>query len=195
MNFIEDLLELAVNEGEKAGADFIEARFEDLKSQVLIREKDTLKDVLSARRRGIGITAYYKGVQGFSSTADLSQNEIKETAIRAVKIARVSEPIAQLRLPFEKDSNLPDMQTPVEQKVTKHPSRFDLSFKKELVDRTSATALSFNNPKWNYSSFPIMIIHVAVPFWWIPSFMRIKCIYMQEEVSVLVVVEFKPFLS
>ena len=131
MNPIEDLLQLAVNEGEKAGADFVEARFEDLKSQVLIREKDTLKDVISARRRGIGITAYYKGIQGFSSTADLSREEVKETVIRAVKIAKVSEKIAQLRLPFENEANLPDMRTPLELKVGKHPNKFDLSFKKE----------------------------------------------------------------
>ena len=147
MEIIEDLLELAVNEGEKAGANFVEARFEDLKSQVLIREKDTMKDVLSSRRRGIGITAYYKGVQGFSYTTALSQYDVKETVLRAVKIAKATEPMARLRLPFEKGDNLPDMRTPLELKVKKHPLEFGLDYKKDLVDRASDTVLSFNKPK------------------------------------------------
>ena len=147
MEIIEDLLELAVNEGEKAGANFVEARFEDLKSQVLVREKDTMKDVLSSRRRGIGITAYYKGVQGFSYTTALSQFDVKETVLRAVKIAKATEPIARLRLPFEKRDNLPDMRTPLELKVKKHPLEFGLDYKKDLVDRASDMVLSFDKPK------------------------------------------------
>ncbi len=146
---IEDILEFAVNEGEKAGADFVEARFEDLKLQTLIREKDTMKDVLSSRRRGIGITTYYKGVQGFSYTAALSQPDVKETVLRAVKIAKASEPTARLRLPFEKDGKLPDLRTPLEFKINKHPIKFDLAYKKDLIDRASSTALSFDSPKAN----------------------------------------------
>ena len=146
---IEDLLILAVNEGEKAGANFVEARFEDLKSQNLIREKDTMKDVLSSRHRGIGITAYYKGVQGFSYTTALTQYDVKETVLRAVKIAKATEPIARMRLPFEKGDNLPDMRTPLELKVNKHPSDFGMDYKKDLVDRASDTVLSFDNPKVN----------------------------------------------
>lgn len=146
---IEDLLELAVKTGENAGADFVEARFENIKLQTLIREKDTMKDVLSSRRRGIGITTYYKGVQGFSYTAALSQSDIKDASLRAVKIARASEPNARLRLPFEKEGNLPDMRSALELKVQKHPNSFDLAYKKELVDRASETALNFDDPKVN----------------------------------------------
>ncbi len=149
MGIIENLLELAINTGENAGADFVEARYEDMKLQTLIREKDTMKDVLSSRRRGIGVTTYYKGVQGFSYTAALSQADVKETVLRAIKIARASEPTARLRLPFEKDVKLPDMRSPLELKVQKHPSSFDLAYKKDLVDRASETALEFNNPKAN----------------------------------------------
>ncbi|MHA1975704.1 MAG: TldD/PmbA family protein [Candidatus Hodarchaeales archaeon] len=149
MYTIEDILEFAVNEGEKAGADFVTARFEDLKLQTLIREKDTMKDVLSSRRIGIGITAHYKGVEGFSYTAALSQPDVKETVLRAVKIAKASEPMARLRLPFEKDGKLPDLRTPLEYKVNKHPLKYDLAYKKDLVDRASSTALSYNFPKAN----------------------------------------------
>jgi len=149
VEIIEDLLILAVNEGEKAGANFIEARFEDLKSQTLIREKDTMKDVLSSRRRGIGITAYYKGVQGFSYTTALTQYDVKETVLRAVKIAKATEPTARMRLPFDKSDNLPDMRSPLELKVKKHPVDFGLDYKKDLVDRASDTVLSFDNPKVN----------------------------------------------
>ena len=147
VEIIEDLLVLAVNEGEKAGANFVEARFEDLRSRTLIREKDTMKDVLSSRRRGIGITAYYKGVTGFSYTTALTQYDVKETVLRAVKIAKATEPTAKLRLPFEKGDNLPDMRTPLELKVKKHPSDFGLDYKKDLIDRASDTVLSFDNPK------------------------------------------------
>lgn len=147
MNTIEDLLELAVKTGESAGADFVEARFENMKLQTLVREKDTMKDVLSSRRRGIGITTYYKGVQGFSYTAALSQADIIDTVRRAVKIAKASEPTARLRLPFDKEDNLPDMRSPLELNVQKHPTSYDLAYKKDLVDRASDTVLAFDNPK------------------------------------------------
>ncbi|MFW9779377.1 MAG: TldD/PmbA family protein [Candidatus Heimdallarchaeota archaeon] len=149
MIIIEDLLIFAVREAERNGA-FIEARYEDLTLRTLVREKETLKEVISNRRLGIAITAYYQGVQGFSFTASVEKSDISETVTRAIKIAKVTEPTARLRLPFDPDANLPDVRTPLSPKhIKKHPHGFDLEFKKEMVDRAVDTVLSFKKPKPN----------------------------------------------
>ncbi|MFW9853631.1 MAG: TldD/PmbA family protein [Candidatus Thorarchaeota archaeon] len=149
MIIIEDLLIFAAREAEGSGA-FIEARYEDLTLKTLVREKDTLKEVINNRRLGIAITAYYQGVQGFSFTASAEKKDISETVARAIKIAKVSEPTARLRLPFDTDANLPDVRTPLAPKhIKKHPLDFDLEFKKEMVDRAVNTVLSFKKPEAN----------------------------------------------
>lgn len=147
---IEDLLIYAVREGDKYGADFIEARFEDLTLKTLIKEKDTMKEVINNRRLGIAVTAYFKGVQGFSYTASIDRGDISETVARATKIAKASEPAARLRLPFDSDAKLPDIRTPLIPKhIRKHPLDFDLEFKKGLVDRAVDQVKSFKDPEAN----------------------------------------------
>lgn len=141
MKIQEDLLIFAVKKGEELGADFVEARYEDLTSRTLIREKDTMKDVTSNRRRGVAIRTYYKGVSGFSYSASIEKDDIGDTVKRAIKIAKASESRARLRLPFE-SKNLPDIKTPLELSVKKHPSNYSASEKKDLVDRACDHALS-----------------------------------------------------
>ena len=57
-----DILRYGLDIGEKLGAESVEARFDDFQLRTLIKENQKMKETNINRRRGIGITAYYKGV-------------------------------------------------------------------------------------------------------------------------------------
>ena len=60
-----DILRYGLDVGEKLGADYIEARLDDLQLRTLVKENQKIKETNINRRRGIGIVAYYKGVHGY----------------------------------------------------------------------------------------------------------------------------------
>jgi predicted Zn-dependent protease len=70
-----ELLQYGVKKGEELGAEFVEARFDDLSIREILVENKVVKDVKTLRRVGIGIYTYYSGATGYSSTVDLSKNK------------------------------------------------------------------------------------------------------------------------
>ncbi|MCK5184411.1 MAG: hypothetical protein KAQ95_08905, partial [Candidatus Heimdallarchaeota archaeon] len=71
-----DILRYGLDVGEKLGADNIEARYDDLQLRTLIKENQKIKETNINRRSGLGVTAYYKGVSGFSYTANLEKKAV-----------------------------------------------------------------------------------------------------------------------
>jgi hypothetical protein len=63
-----DKLQECVRIGEDLGADFVEARYDDLTLRTLQRVKDIWQDIQVKSRMGFAITAYVEGVSGFSFT-------------------------------------------------------------------------------------------------------------------------------
>ena len=51
-----ELLQYGVKKGEDLGADFVEARFDDLFIREILVERKIVKDVKTLRRVGIGIS-------------------------------------------------------------------------------------------------------------------------------------------
>ncbi len=128
-----ELLQYAIKKGEKLGADFVEARFDDLSIRELLVEKKTVKDVKTLRRRGIGINTYHHGATGYSFTVDLSKNAIAEAAARSLNIAKVSSAIAQVKVePGEATASKSEK---LALRVKKHPDDFPLDFKKDMILR------------------------------------------------------------
>jgi len=66
--FLFDLLRNALDKGEKLGAEYIEARYDDLQLRTLVKENQKIKETNLNRRRGVGVVAYYQGVPGYSYT-------------------------------------------------------------------------------------------------------------------------------
>ncbi|MHA1247582.1 MAG: PmbA/TldA family metallopeptidase, partial [Candidatus Thorarchaeota archaeon] len=91
-----DVLQRCVEQGEKLGADFVEARFEDLTLRTLSRIDDMWKDIQVKSRRGIAVSCYVEGVAGFSFTASTDSDSVRETVERAFKMARASLTAAKL---------------------------------------------------------------------------------------------------
>jgi TldD protein len=128
-----ELLEYGVKKAEELGADFVEARFDDLLAREILVENKQVRDVKNVRRAGIGIHTFYKGSTGYSFSVDLSKKAISEAAVRSLKIAKTSSTISQMKL--EPGESPPSKTKKPELKVKKHPKDFPLQFKKEMILR------------------------------------------------------------
>ena len=135
-----DLLRYGLDTGEKLGADYVEARFDDLQLRTLVKENQKMKETNLNRRRGLGIVAYYKGVPGYSYTASLEKSAIKECVKNAFGIAKASSEIATLKLDFERRKKT-TKEHELKLLLKKHPKDFDLEYKIDLLDRIEKTAL------------------------------------------------------
>ncbi|NHJ32980.1 MAG: TldD/PmbA family protein [Asgard group archaeon] len=136
-----DILRYGLDVGEKLGADNVEARIDDLQLRTLIKENKKIKETNINRRSGLGITTYYKGVSGYSYTANLEKKAVKECVKNAFGIAKASSSIAKLKLVVdkrEKTSKVHDLKL----SMKKHPKDFDLGYKIDLMDRIETAALA-----------------------------------------------------
>ena len=134
-----DKLHECVRVGEKLGADFIEARYDDLTLRALQRINDVWQDIQVKSRMGFAITAYVDGISGFSFTASTDLKDIHLATEKAYKMAKASSHAAKLRLPFDKKN-------PVKSKksdslpVKLHPRERDLAYKIDMIDRAVSSA-------------------------------------------------------
>lgn len=130
--FIFDLLHKAVKEGEKIGADFIEARYDDLQLSSMNYTNEILKESSSRRRKGMGVMAYFEGTPGYSFTPEMNLEGIKEATQRAVKLALSTNPRNRMKLDFERRPAIKDKVFP---KVKKHPKDYEIKDKLDLLKR------------------------------------------------------------
>ncbi len=131
---MKEILEEGVAHGESLGADFVEARFEDLTLRTLDRTDDTFRDIQVKSRMGVAVTCYIEGVSGFSFTATPDRESVRDAVARAVKMARASVGAAKLKLPFERGEAVQSRPayTP---SIKVHPREWELSQKIDLVNR------------------------------------------------------------
>jgi TldD protein len=129
-----DVLQSAVQHGEKLGADFVEARYDDLTLRTLVRINDVWKDIILRTRTGIGITCYYDGTAGYSFTASGEKSDIEETAKRSYRMAKAASSAASLKLDFDRQ---PAIQSKAVDSLTvkNHPRTKELDFKTDMVNR------------------------------------------------------------
>jgi TldD protein len=132
-------LQRCVEHGEKLGADFVEARFEDLTLRTLHRVNDTWKDIILRSRAGIGVVCYYGGASGYSFTSSDGNKELEDVVNRAFKIARASAKAASLKLDFDRKPPVKSQEADTF-KVKIHPRSKELSYKTDLVNRAVENA-------------------------------------------------------
>ena len=127
-------LQNSVKLGEKLGAEFVEARFDDLILRTLYRVNDTWKDILLKSRAGVGVTCYYGGASGYSYTPSENDKELEETVTRAFKMAKASANAVSLKLSFDKRAPVKSQNSDTFP-IKIHPKTKDLSYKVDLVNR------------------------------------------------------------
>jgi TldD protein len=137
-----DQLQECIRVGEDLGADFVEARYDDLQLRALQRIDDTWQDIQVKSRMGFAITAYVDGVSGFSFTPSKEMKDIRVAAEKAFRIAKASSTAATLKLPFEEKPAVKSKKSDT-LKVKIHPRETDLSDKIEMVNRAVETAREY----------------------------------------------------
>ena len=129
-------LQEAVSAGEKAGANFVEARYDDLLLRTLHKITDNWKDLIVKARTGVGVTCHYQGATGYGFTASSNPSDIRNTAVKACKLAIASAPSVGMKLDFEGrgavKSNAEDSNISL---VKKHPRDIGMDQKIEMVNR------------------------------------------------------------
>lgn len=127
-------LHSAVEFGEKLGADFVEARYDDLILRTLARINDTWKDIILKSRTGVGVTCYFDGTSGYSFTASDAKADIEDTVKRSYRMAKAASTAASLKLPFDRRSSIKSKSSDTFS-VKIHPRTKELDYKTDLVNR------------------------------------------------------------
>ena len=129
-----DKLQQCVRIGEDLGADFVEARYDDLTLRTLQRINDIWQDIQVKSRMGFAITAYVDGVSGFSFTPSTELKDIKLATENAYKMAKASSGAAKLKLPFDRRDAVKSKKSDTPS-VKIHPRDRDLAYKIDMVNR------------------------------------------------------------
>jgi TldD protein len=137
-----DKLQECVRIGEDFGADFVEARYDDLTLRVLQRINDIWQDIQVKSRMGFAITSYVDGVSGFSFTASKEMKDVRSAVEKSYKMAKASSRAAKLKLPFEQDSAVQSKKSDTPS-VRIHPRDKELDYKIDLVNRTIESAREY----------------------------------------------------
>lgn len=137
-----DKLRECVEHGEKLGAEFVEARYDDLALRTLQRVNDAWKDIVLRSRVGVGVVCYCGGASGYSFTSSHGKEDLRKTVEQSFKMAKASAKAATLKLGF-------DRRTPVKSRksdtfpVKIHPRNKGLDSKTGLVNRATEAARDF----------------------------------------------------
>jgi len=135
-------LQDCVEYGERLGAEFVEARSDDLTLRTLQRINDTWKDVILRSRAGVGVACYYGGASGYSYTPSEDKKELKETVSRAFKMAKAAAKAASLKMTFDRRPAVKSRENGT-LNVKIHPRTKDLKYKTDLVNRVIENAREF----------------------------------------------------
>jgi len=134
-----DKLQQCVRIGEGLGADFVEARYDNLTLRSLQRINDIWQDIQVKSRMGFAITAYVDGVSGFSFTPSTELNDIKIATENAYKMAKASSEAAKIKLPFDRREAVKSKKS--DSPTAKiHPRDRDLAYKIDMVNRSIESA-------------------------------------------------------
>ncbi|MEJ2252233.1 MAG: hypothetical protein P8Y97_21545 [Candidatus Lokiarchaeota archaeon] len=95
-----DKLRSIIDKVEKLGADFVEARYDELNIQTIIKENERIEECKKIRRAGAGFNIYYKGATGYAFSADLTADKLLECAENAFNIAKASSDVTGIKTEF-----------------------------------------------------------------------------------------------
>jgi TldD protein len=137
-----DQLQECVQIGEHLGADFVEARYDDLQLRALQRIDDTWQDIQVKSRMGFAITAYIDGTSGFSFTPSTEKKDIRLAVEKAYRMAKASSKAATLKLPFDRRNAIKSKKSDTFT-VKVHPSERDLVYKIDMVNRLVESAKEY----------------------------------------------------
>jgi TldD protein len=86
-----DLLQSIISKVESQGADFVDARYDELLLRTIIKENGRITQLKSMQRIGVGFNVYYQGASAYAFSADVSSSKALEHAAKdALGIAKAT---------------------------------------------------------------------------------------------------------
>ncbi len=132
MEFILDLLHKSVDEGDKLGASFVEARYDDLSLTTINYTNERISEASNLRRKGIGIMVYYDGTPGYCFTPNLTADEIVNVTREAFSTAKSTNAKNQIKMHIDERETIKQK---VSRNITKHPNTVSFEDKLEMLKR------------------------------------------------------------
>jgi len=124
---VKDLLQIAIREAKRLGAEYADVRFMDRKTEPLATKNGAVQMMASNEEKGFGVRVLAKGGWGFSSSNTVTEAELKRCAAEAVAIAKAS---ARVQVTPVTLSPLDPVQDSYRTKVKTDP--FDIPMDKRL---------------------------------------------------------------
>ncbi|MHA1222101.1 MAG: TldD/PmbA family protein [Candidatus Heimdallarchaeaceae archaeon] len=131
-----DLLHQTIKFGDNLGAQFVEARYDDLTLTTINYTNEKVKESSTKQRRGIGVNVYFNGSPGYSFTSSLSDEAIKEATKRAFGIAKAAEPLLKFKHKYD---DIPAVEEKLEHQVKIHPREVEFDEKLDMLKRGVAS--------------------------------------------------------
>ncbi|HIC99449.1 MAG TPA: hypothetical protein EYP08_07450, partial [Pyrodictiaceae archaeon] len=127
VNEVKDILQKLVDYGQRFGAEFVDVRFEEVKS-LSVRLVDGVPKIGYGVDRGVAVRVYYNGVIGFAYTSHLDWNNLRKTLERAFALARASVGVSRVPKPVELKAVEDDVVWPLKRDPT------EVSLEEKLAD-------------------------------------------------------------
>ncbi|MCK5343927.1 MAG: TldD/PmbA family protein [Candidatus Heimdallarchaeota archaeon] len=84
-------LQRIIKKGESLGADYIDARYDELLLRTIIKENGRITQLKTMNRTGVGFNVYYKGASAYAFSADISNSKaLEQAALDALGIAKAT---------------------------------------------------------------------------------------------------------
>ncbi len=87
---MKDLLKIALDEAQRLGADYADARYMKRQHEPITTKNGAVQSIARTEDSGVGVRVLVKGGWGFCSSSVMTPEELRRCAAEAVKIARAS---------------------------------------------------------------------------------------------------------
>lgn len=176
-----DKLQAVISRTESKGADFVDARYDELLIRTIIKENERIEECKTLKRAGAGFNVYYQGATGYAFSADLSSKALEQSANNALGIAKVSSHAVTIK--SEVDPLQPVTNINLKPNILEPAWLVDLDEKMELVSRIENSAKEYSE---NISSLRVLYGELSgekiftnsegTEIQWNPFLLDIKCI-------------------
>ncbi len=176
-----DELQSVISKTEALGANYVEARYDELLLRSIIKENGQIVECKAMKRAGVGFNVSYQGATGYAFSADLATSAMEHAAASAFGIAKASAPVAVIKSEFEPFQKIdkvhlkPDIREP--------PQLVDTSERMDLINRMEASANEYGE---NISSLEVRYGELSgekiftnsegTEIHWFPNQLELRCI-------------------
>ena len=125
---MEEYLNKIIEEGLRLGAEYVDVRYQEIKSELIMAENGKFTKYESETASGIGVMTVVDGIPGFASTTIIDLNTLLETVKESVKIAKTSKKLSVKNIYAEIDSYIDEKEVSVKINPFEAPTEEKVSF-------------------------------------------------------------------